>query len=261
VTKGLFRLFATTFACLAALFFANAALAAELTTNHGDAAATGSKGATAATEAAQPDPGNLADYRDKVGQTFVFSITGTTDGSVYGEGVYTDDSQLSTAAVHAGIVKPGETKDVHVEIMPGQKSYKGALDFGVSSASYGAWDGSYKFLDTAMNEADVVFPDPGNLKDYESKVGKTLQFQVTGSTTGSVWGDGVYTDDSDIDTAAVHAGLAKDGEDATVSVKIMPGQGKYRGAKRNGVESQDYGKFGGSYEFVDKDGNPIKPKG
>ncbi len=89
-----------------------------------------------------------------------------------------------------------------------------------------------------MSEADYVFGDPGNLKDFESKVGKTLQFAITGSTTDSIWGDGIYTDDSDLDTAAVHAGLVKDGEDATVMVKILPGQGKYRGAARNGVTSQ-----------------------
>lgn len=240
---------------LPGLLVANAALAANLATNHGGNAAT----TAATTPAAAPNPGNLAGFRDKVGQTFLFTVTGTTDGSVYGEGIYTDDSQLSTAAVHAGVVKVGETKDVHVEILPGQKSYKGAFDFGVNSSSYGAWEGSYKFLDTAMSEADIVFPDPGTLKDYESKVGMILKFQITGSTTDSIWGDGIYTDDSDLDTAAVHAGIVKDGEDATVSVKILPGQGKYKGAKRHGVELLAYGKFTGSYQFVDKDGNPIKP--
>src|SRR6202042_2601589 len=136
-------------------------------------------------------------------------------GSIYGEGIYTDDSTLATAAVHAGILKVGETKDIHVAILPGQQTYNGAFDFGISSSGYGSWQGSYKFLDPAMSEADYVFGDPGNLKDFESKVGKTLQFAITGSTTDSIWGDGIYTDDSDLDTAAVHAGLVKDGEDAT----------------------------------------------
>jgi hypothetical protein len=130
----------------------------------------------------------------------------------------------------------------------------------VSSSSYAAWQGSYKFLDTPMSEADMVFPDPGNLKNYESKVGKTFHFQITGSTTETIWGDGIYTDDSDLDTAAVHIGLVKDGEDGTVMVKILQGQGKYRAKTRNGVTSDAYGDFGGSYEFVDKDGNPIKPQ-
>ena len=256
MTGRMLRFVGAATACLVALASANVTMAANLSTNHGADTAP----AADAAPAAQPDPGDLKDYRDKVGQTFVFTITGTTDGSIYGEGVYTDDSPVATAAVHAGIVKAGETKDVKVEILAGQKSYKGALDFGITSASYGAWQGSYKFLDTPMNEADVVSPDPGNLKDYEGKVGKVLQFQVTGSTTESVWGDGIYTDDSDLDTAAVHAGVVKDGEDGTVTVKILAGQGKYKAASPNGVSSAAYGKFGGSYEFVDKDGNPVKPQ-
>jgi hypothetical protein len=261
MTRSVMRLLAAIAACLFGLAAANVALAATLSTGH----STESKAqAPAAAPAMTPeqDPGNLAAYRDKVGQTFLFTVTGTTNGTVYGDGIYTDDSELASAAVHAGILSPGETKDVQVQILPGQKSYKGDLNFGVTSSSYGAWDGSYKFLDKPMSEADMVFPDPGKLTDYRGKVGKILQFKVTGSTTESIWGDGVYTDDSDLGTAAVHAGLVKDGEEGTVAVKFMPGQGKYAGKARNGVESQAYGKFDGSYEFVDaKTGEPLKPKG
>jgi hypothetical protein len=258
MTGRLLRYLATAAACLVTLASANVSLAEDLANSHG-----ASDAATATAMPAGPalaDPGNLTTYRDKVGQAFTFTVTGATGGSVYGEGIYTDDSALATAAVHAGILKLGETRDIHVAVLPGQSSYKGAFDFGVMSSSYGAWQGSYKFLDQPMSEADYVFPDPGNLKYFESKVGKTFQFQITGSTTDSIWGDGIYTDDSDLDTAAVHMGLVKDGDDATVMVKILPGQGKYRGKARNGVTSQAYGSFGGSYEFVDANGNVLKPQ-
>lgn len=262
MTGRILKFLAAIAACLFSLAAANVAMAATLSTNHGtESKATAPAAAAAPALTPAQDPGNLTSYRDKVGQAFLFTITGTTNGTVYGDGVYTDDSELATAAVHAGIVSPGETKDVQVQILPGQQSYKGDLNFGVSSNSYGAWDGSYKFLDTPMSEADMVFPDPGNLTGYRGKVGKILQFKITGSTTESIWGDGIYTDDSDLDTAAVQAGLVKDGDDATVAVKILPGQGKYIGKSRNGVDSQAYGKFDGSYQFVDlKTGDPIKPK-
>ena len=260
MTRRLLKLLAAMIAGVVGLAAANVAMAATLSTNHGTESKASAPAAAPAMTPEQ-DPGNLTSYRDKVGQTFLFTITGATNGTVYGDGIYTDDSAVATAAVHAGIVSPGETKDVQVQILPGQKSYKGDMNFGVSSSSYGEWQGSYKFLDTPMSEADMVFPDPGKLTDYRSKVGKTLQFSITGSTTELVWGDGIYTDDSDLDTAAVHAGLVKDGDDATVAVKIMPGQGKYNGRARNGVTSQAYGKFDGSFEFVDpKTGEPIKPK-
>jgi hypothetical protein len=233
---------------------ANVALAEDMT----DAAAVPDASA-AALPAPQQDPGDLTNFRDEVGKTLVFTVTGATSGSIWGEGIYTDDSNLATAAVHAGVLKPGETRDVKVQILPGQKSYKEALDFAVHAAGYGPTDGAYKFLDTPMAEAEQVFPDPGTLADYRSKIGKVLQFAVTGSTTGSVWGDGTYTDDSDLDTAAVHAGLVKEGENGTVAVRILQGQGKYRAAARNGVTSSDYGKFDGSFQFVDaKTGEPVK---
>ena len=40
----------------------------------------------------------------------------------------------------------------------------------------------------------------------------TLVCEVTGSSQGTVWGTDLYTDDSSIPAAAVHAGVLKDGE-------------------------------------------------
>ena len=111
MTRSVMRFLAAIAACLFGLAAANVALAATLSTSH----STESKAqAPAAAPAMTPeqDPGNLASYRDKVGQTFLFTVTGTTNGTVYGDGIYTDDSELASAAVHAGILSPGETKDV-----------------------------------------------------------------------------------------------------------------------------------------------------
>jgi hypothetical protein len=258
MTARLMRFLLAIVAGLIALASANVTMAATLADKHQVDAAPG---AASAAEEALPDPGNLTDYRDRVGQTFVFTVTGATDGTIYGDGVYTDDSPVAVAAVHAGVVSAGDSKDVHVMILPGQQRYKGTMEFGVSSSSYGAWQGSYKFLDAPMSEADMVFQEPGNLSQFRGKVGKILKFQITGSTTSQIWGDGVYTDDSDLDTAAVHAGVLEDGQSGTVSVKFMPGQGKYAGADHHGVSSVAYGHWDGSFEFVDPSGTPILPKG
>ena len=91
-------------------------------------------------------PGNLVAYRDRVGQNFQFTLTGTLSGSVWGTGIYTDDSVLACAAVHAGVVLPGETKVVTVKILAGQSSYQGSVRNGVTTSSYGAWAGSYSFI-------------------------------------------------------------------------------------------------------------------
>src|SRR6185369_1403563 len=66
--------------------------------------------------------------------------------------------------------------------------------------------------------------DPGTLKNFRGQLGKTLLFEVTGAANGSVWGSGVYTDDSTLATAAVHAGVLKVGEKGAVKVTILAGQ-------------------------------------
>ncbi len=90
-------------------------------------------------------PVNLVGYRNRVGQTFEFTVTGAASGAVWGTDVYTDDSSISRAAVHAGLVAVGQTKTVVVTILSGQSSYPSSTRNGVSTSSWGAWSGSFSF--------------------------------------------------------------------------------------------------------------------
>jgi hypothetical protein len=71
-------------------------------------------------------------------------VVGTNTGSLWGTDVYTDDSSVALAAVHAGLLKVGERGLVQVTLLAGQNSYQGSTRNGVSSSSYGAWAGSFK---------------------------------------------------------------------------------------------------------------------
>jgi hypothetical protein len=105
-----------------------------------------------------------------------------------------------------------------------------------------------------------VQPDPGNLKAYESRIGETFSFSVTGSAAGgSIWGTDIYTTDSRLATAAVHAGVLKEGETGVVKVKISAGQASYTGSTKNGVASSPYANYGGSYEIL-KGGGGAGPR-
>ena len=73
---------------------------------------------------------------------------------------------------------------------------------------------------------------------------------VTGRTTYAVWGTGIYTNDSDIATAAVHAGLITSGQTAVISVTPLPGQSSYTGSTANGVTTYSYGYWGGSISLA-----------
>lgn len=127
--------------------------AAEITTlNSGGSVGTAAGGVnTAAAVAADviAAPLSLTGYRNRVGQSFQLSVTGATSGPVWGTDVYTDDSHVGRAAVHAGVLAPGETKTVTVSILPGQSSYAASSRNGVSSSSWGGWGGSYSFAGSA----------------------------------------------------------------------------------------------------------------
>ena len=89
---------------------------------------------------------NMVGYRGKSG-IFSINITGaaSTGGSVWGTDIYTDDSDIRKAAVHAGVIQNGENKTVYIEVLPGNPSYSGSFRNSVSTFPYGNWQGSYKF--------------------------------------------------------------------------------------------------------------------
>jgi hypothetical protein len=94
---------------------------------------------------AKTDPGNLSAYRAQFGKSFIFSVAGKRMAPIWGDdGVYTDDSDLGTAAVHAGVLRAGQRGLVKVTMLPGKDSYGGSAQHGVTSNSYGNYPGSYR---------------------------------------------------------------------------------------------------------------------
>jgi LCCL domain len=108
---------------------------------------------------------------------------------------------------------------------------------------------------TEVVQEDVnAQPDPGNLTRFESEQGKVLAFTVTGMAAGgSVWGTDVYTTDSRLAMAAVHAGVLKVGETGVVRLKIVPSPPSYTGSSRHGVTTSPYGIYRAAYQFVKGD--------
>jgi hypothetical protein len=93
---------------------------------------------------ADVDPGSLIGYQDKLGKTFWFRITGAVTGSLWGTDVYTADSALASSAVHAGILKTGETGVVKVTMMASPPTFAGSTRNGVTSMAYGPFVAAYK---------------------------------------------------------------------------------------------------------------------
>ena len=88
---------------------------------------------------------NCMDKRGKIGEFYCYYIKGSNEGTVWGDGIYTDDSNIAKAAVLEGKCKIGQEIQICIKIIEGKSSYGSCSKNGISSSSYGYWDGSYIF--------------------------------------------------------------------------------------------------------------------
>jgi hypothetical protein len=102
-------------------------------------------------------------------------------------------------------------------------------------------------LKSLLDQGFLASDAPARIQDLCGTPGTTYYFRVSGASDGSVWGTDVYTGDSALATAAVHAGAVTAGETAVVKVMVMPPLARYQGSVRHGVSSHDYGRFGTAY--------------
>ena len=214
----------------------------------------------AATTAAQQtiDWARQADsLRGRNGQqfTFVCPAGGPLSSRVWGTNVYTDDSSICTAAVHAGYIEVASGGTVTIEIREGQATYQGVNRNGVASRDYGAWAGSFVFVGRISGSANTNWAAQAD--SLRGKNGQRFTFACPagGPASSRVWGTDLYTDDSSICTAAVHAGAINVTRGGTVTIEIRPPADSYRGTQRNGIVSKTYGSYGGSFVIVSAEGS------
>lgn len=96
-------------------------------------------------------PGTTAvSLRGRNGERFSFHCPpNLTAAQVWGTDLYTDDSSICTAAVHAGLITLQHGGAVTIEIRPGAPSYNASSRNGISSGGYGGWSGSMCFSERA----------------------------------------------------------------------------------------------------------------
>jgi len=89
-------------------------------------------------------PINMVQFQNEIGKTFSFRVTGNTGGSLWGTDLYTTDSTLATAAVHVGLLQPGQTGVVKVAVVASPQVFVGSVRNGVGSAAYGQYPAAYR---------------------------------------------------------------------------------------------------------------------
>jgi hypothetical protein len=190
------------------------------------------------------EPVRMSRFRGRAGETLSFAIRGRDDQAIWGTTTYTDDSALETAAVHAGLLRAGQVGVVTVKVLPGQQQYQGSERNGVTSHAFEQHGGSFLFA-----AVSIFKPQRTNqLASYRDLVGQSITIPIVGAP-GRVWGTDVYTDDSSPAAAAVHAGLLDVGEFGFVRITLLPGQERYDESARNGVNSDAWGAFEGSFRI------------
>ncbi len=175
--------------------------------------------------------------------------------TVWGTETYTHDSAICVAAVHAGVINLTDGGVVTLTMRPGRDGYPGSVANGIASRDYGAWGHSYVFGaeggDGAPGARQISWSDTAVGLGFE-QVGAVvfLTCPAGGSVAATIWGTDVYTNDSAICVAAVHAGKITAAAGGRVVIRVEAGEASYTGSARNGVASADYGGWGGSFVFL-----------
>lgn len=169
--------------------------------------------------------------------------TGRAD--VWGTDIYTSDSMLCHAALHAGAIDyTGGV--IHVRRVSGLDEYLGSTRHGMSTRAYGAYASSMVF-DGRQSLAGTF----GGVSMCPVKYNAAPQewsgdCRCGPARSGTVWGTNPYTADSAVCNAALHAGvIGRNG--GVVRLSPAPGQRSYLGSTRNGVTTSRYGPWDASF--------------
>ncbi|MGF1523726.1 MAG: LCCL domain-containing protein [Leptolyngbyaceae cyanobacterium] len=89
-------------------------------------------------------------------------------------------------------------------------------------------------------------------RDLAGSVGQDFKFKCPeGGTISRVYGTDIYTSSSSVCSAAVHAGLIDTKSGGNIKIRSLGAQSFFNGTTRNGVQSQGYGQYDGSFTFLD----------
>ena len=78
------------------------------------------------------------------GRHLLFPRHGRIRGPAMGHRYYSGDSTIGAAAVHAGLLKPGETDLLRVTVVTPPEKFPGTLRNGVTSTEYGRYQYAWR---------------------------------------------------------------------------------------------------------------------
>jgi hypothetical protein len=83
-------------------------------------------------------------FKGEAGQTYKFRCPADgTEQGIYGSDIYTQDSSICTAAVHAGLITLAQGGVVTIEYRPGRPTYGSTVRNGIKSRTWGEYPRSF----------------------------------------------------------------------------------------------------------------------
>lgn len=174
---------------------------------------------------------------------------------VWGTDAYTDDSSVCSAAVHVGLITPATGGPVTIEVRPDHSPYHGSTRNGSTSRTWTEpWPASFTFVwGTALAAPAPAIQATGatHAESWAGQMGRVVTLLCPGRfELHTVHGTDVYTSDSYVCTAAVHAGVITQATGGMVTIQIQAGRSAYTGSMRNGITSMSNEAYPGSFAFV-----------
>jgi hypothetical protein len=198
-----------------------------------------------------------SNLRGKLDQDFTFDCpSGGQTSTIYGTDLYTDDSSICTAAAHSGLITVKDGGTVTIRIKPGFDFYNGNTRYEIKSNGYGNYVGSFILLN--RNGQPLLTKTPIQMIEWSAtasnlrgKLGQKFTFICRrNGQANTIYGTDLYTDDSSICTAALHKGIISTKNGGKVTIIIRGGADSYQSSTRNGVKSNRYGSYVGSFAFT-----------
>ena len=162
--------------------------------------------------------------------------------TIWGTNIYSDDSSMCTAAIHAGVLTAAGGQ-AQVTIAAGLEAYPASTQNGITSSEWGSWGRSFTVSALA---AAVTCDQNAQTLAGEAGTHHTVMCPA-GCGSATIWGTGAYSDDSSVCTAAIHAGIIQAAAGGALVVTIAPGQEAYPPSMQNGITSSQWGSWSRSF--------------
>ncbi|CAK8678883.1 unnamed protein product [Clavelina lepadiformis] len=159
---------------------------------------------------------------------------------LYGTKIYSDESYVCAAAIHDGRISGKDGGKITIRKTRERKSFRGSTAFGLTSKSAKDSYGSFIFLDAFDGRQSLYSVSCLAKGEFTSE--KDFLIICPGgcdALRGGVTGSELYSPDSYLCAAGIHAGKIDAFSGGRLIVHRLSGGEEYKGSFRNGIQSSD----------------------